>query len=51
MNGRYGAYITDGKNNFKIPKGSIPENLTYEETMNIILNTTPTAKKRAFKKH
>lgn len=50
MNGRYGAYITDGSNNFKIPKGRIAENLTYEDCMDIISNTTPTAKKTTYRK-
>ena len=50
MNGRYGAYITDGTNNYKIPKGRIAENLTYEECMDIITNTTPTAKKTTYRK-
>lgn len=50
MNGRYGAYITDGTNNYKIPKGSIAENLTYAECMDIISNTTPTAKKTSYRR-
>lgn len=50
MNGRYGAYITDGTNNFKIPKTLIPENITYEECLEIIANTAPTAKRTTFRK-
>lgn len=50
MNGRYGAYITNGTDNYKIPKGTIPENLSYEECMNIIQNTAPTTKKRIIRK-
>ena len=50
MNGRYGAYITDGTNNYKIPKGRIAENLTYEDCMEIISNTTPTAKKTTYRR-
>lgn len=50
LNGRYGAYISDGTNNFKIPKGRVPENLTYEECMEIINNTTPTAKKSSYRR-
>lgn len=46
VNGRYGAYITNGTDNFKIPKGTIAENLSYSDCMEIIKNTTPTAKKR-----
>ncbi len=50
MNGRYGAYITDGHNNYKIPKGMIAENLTYAECQNIIATTTPTAKRKSSKR-
>lgn len=45
MNGRYGAYLTNGTDNFRLPKGIIPENITYPEAMEIMKNTTPTAKK------
>lgn len=31
LNGRYGPYIKFGKKNVKIPKGKVPEELTYEE--------------------
>jgi len=50
MNGRYGAYITNGTDNFKIPKGTEAETLTLDECRNIIANTTPSAKKRTYKK-
>ena len=50
VNGRYGAYITNGTDNFKIPKGTIPEHLTYKEVTQIMAQTTPTAKKRFIKK-
>lgn len=50
MNGRYGAYITDGTNNSKIPKGRIAENLTFSDCMDIISNTTPTAKKTSYRR-
>lgn len=50
MNGRYGAYITDGTNNYKIPKSLIPENITYQECVDIIANTTPTAKRTTYRK-
>ena len=46
MNGRYGAYITNGTDNYKIPKGVLGETLSYNECLEIINNTTPTAKKR-----
>ena len=50
MNGRYGAYITNGTDNFKIPKGTVAENLTLEECLQIITTTAPTAKRKTFKK-
>jgi len=50
VNGRYGAYITNGKDNFKIPKGIIPQQLTYQEVAQIMAQTTPTAKKRPVRK-
>ena len=50
MNGRYGAYITNGTDNFKIPKGTVAENLTLEECLEIIANTAPTAKRKPFRK-
>lgn len=50
MNGRYGAYITNGTDNYKIPKDVTPENITYSECLEIIKNTTPTAKKRGTRK-
>ena len=47
MNGRYGPYITNGTDNFKIPK-EIPANkLTYQDCVKIMQETAPTAKKRA----
>lgn len=45
MNGRYGAYLTNGADNFRLPKGIIPENITYSEAVEIMKTTTPTAKK------
>ena len=36
LNGRFGAYINYKKNNFKIPKTKIPENLTFDECKDII---------------
>lgn len=50
MNGRYGAYITNGTDNYKIPKNMLPENLTYQECLEIISTTAPTAKKRVIRK-
>ena len=50
MNGRYGAYITNGTDNFKIPKGTVAENLTLEDCLQIVANTNPTAKRKTYKK-
>lgn len=50
MNGHYGAYITNGTNNFKIPKDKTPEALTYADCLDIIANVTPSVKRRSTKK-
>jgi DNA topoisomerase-1 len=50
VNGRYGAYITNGTDNFKIPKGVPPEKLTYSEVSQIIAQSAPTQKKRFIRK-
>ena len=50
MNGKYGAYITNGKDNFKIPKEIVPQQLTYQEVSQIIAQSAPTARKRPFRK-
>lgn len=36
LNGRYGPYITDGKKNAKIPKGSDPKSITHEQAKEIV---------------
>ncbi|MDR2622116.1 MAG: DNA topoisomerase I, partial [Dysgonamonadaceae bacterium] len=36
LNGRFGPYISYDKTNYKIPKGAVPAELTYEETVKII---------------
>jgi DNA topoisomerase-1 len=46
MNGRYGAYLTNGSNNYKIPKGVTPELLSYQDCISIIESSTPTIKKK-----
>jgi len=50
VNGRYGAYITNGTDNFKIPKDVAPQKLTFQEVTQIISQSTPTAKKRFIRK-
>ncbi|MCB0430257.1 MAG: type I DNA topoisomerase [Flavobacteriales bacterium] len=49
LKGRWGPYLVQGKNNFKIPKEKVPEELTFEECMEIIANAPvkKTAKKAA----
>ena len=49
LNGRWGPYIKFGKNNYKIPKDKEAEDLTFEETMEIIENQ-PEKKKGKFSK-
>jgi DNA topoisomerase-1 len=36
LNGRFGPYISYDKANYKIPKGKVPAELSFEETMKII---------------
>lgn len=38
LNGRFGAYIKKGKENFKIPKGTDPKTLDIETTLKLIEN-------------
>ncbi len=46
LNGRWGPYIKFGKNNFKIPKGKIAEELTYADTIEIIEAQPESGKKK-----
>lgn len=41
LNGRYGAYLKIGKNNFKLPKDKKPEELTLAECLEISENQGP----------
>lgn len=51
LNGRYGAYLKIGKDNFKLPKDAQPEKLSLAECMDIAANQpAKSAKKRPFKK-
>ena len=51
LNGRYGAYLKIGKDNFKLPKDCQPETLTLEACLEIAANQpTKTAKKRPIRK-
>lgn len=50
LNGRYGPYITDGDNNYKIPKGTEPKDLTLNQCKEIIANSPEPKSKPKFKK-
>jgi DNA topoisomerase I len=45
LNGRYGPYITDGKKNAKIPKGTDPKSITEDQAKKLLAEA-PTAKGR-----
>ena len=47
--GRYGAYIKQGRKNFKIPKGTEPKSLTREDCISLWKNQ-PANKPRGKKK-
>ena len=52
LNGQWGAYLKIGKKNYKLPKDSEPDNLSYEECIEISENQPKkgTRKKKATKK-
>jgi DNA topoisomerase-1 len=52
VNGRYGPYISFGKRNIKIPRGTEPAELTYEDVVKLADGTEekPAAKKAVAKK-
>jgi DNA topoisomerase-1 len=45
LNGRYGPYISIGKNNYKIPKDKEPARLTLEDCMKIVAEQDKKEKK------
>jgi DNA topoisomerase-1 len=45
LNGRFGPYITDGKKNAKIPKGTEPKDITHEQAKEL-LDKAPAKKAR-----
>ena len=45
LNGRYGPYVTDGKKNAKIPKGTEPKDITHEQAKEL-LSASPAKKPR-----
>jgi DNA topoisomerase I len=50
LNGRWGPYISYKKKNYKIPKTTKAETLTFEDCMNIINNSSETKPKKTRKK-
>lgn len=44
LNGRWGAYIAFKKNNYKLPKGTIAEELSYDDCLKIIEQAGTTKK-------
>lgn len=50
LNGRYGAYLKIGKDNFKLPKGTEAANLTLEECLAIAADQANAPKKKFAKK-
>ena len=50
LKGRYGPYISIGKENYRIPKDKTPEELTYEECMQIAETSGKASRKSSGKK-
>jgi len=50
LNGRFGPYISYNKANYKIPKGKIPAELSFEEAMQIIKDAPEKPEKGKAKK-
>ena len=50
LNGRYGAYITDGKKNAKIPKDSDPKKLSQAEAKKLLAEAPAKTSKGRFAK-
>ncbi len=48
LNGRFGPYITDGKKNAKIPKGTDPKSITHDDAKKLLAAAPAAGKKRRF---
>jgi DNA topoisomerase I len=48
IDGRYGPYLSANNSNYRIPKDRVPEELTLDDCLSIIENTTPTVSKGKF---
>jgi len=48
LNGRYGPYISYNKLNYKIPKASVPANISFKECMEIIESSPEKKPSRGF---
>ena len=49
LNGKYGPYLKIAKDNFKLPKGTVPEDLTLADCLSIAENQPSSKSKRSFK--
>lgn len=53
LDGRYGPYVTDGETNASLPKGSAPDELTFDQAVNLLAERAArggTKKKKKAKK-
>jgi DNA topoisomerase-1 len=46
IDGTYGPYIKHAGSNYKIPKGTVPGELTEDKCKEIISSTEPTGRKK-----
>jgi DNA topoisomerase-1 len=50
LKGKFGPYLKIGKDNFKLPKEAVPEELSLEECLTIAANKPEKSNKKPFKK-
>jgi DNA topoisomerase-1 len=50
LNGPFGAYVTDGKKNARIPKSITPQDITLEQAKELIAKAKPAKKRKKIKK-